>query len=335
MEFLFHLLTIILSILLIGSSIIASSNYKHIEIHAISSSSSFISATSHEIFAKILVDYAIEALQDEDRNRSIKYLIAANQELTNSSESRNPTYNVEPMSIVEYLVQLMQNSINSTSEGIAGITNNKALVYLNLVDSQLSDKLNEVTANSTLAKHSLASYANHRYGIRVLYPYYWSIDGTSYHTGRIGTQIVSFFLPSASIDLPIISIGMDNLSRSLTHRHVSISEYLNLSLSNKNSTGFPGFKLLEGNVSNQNTTVNNNSYNSKPFGQSNMYTIVWTYAHPTYGLRKSIEFGTVISGSKGFFIDYTSSATKFLKYLHVTRAILASFENSMPQYRVK
>jgi hypothetical protein len=63
-----------------------------------------------------------------------------------------------------------------------------------------------------------------------------------------------------------------------------------------------------------------------------MYTIVWTYAHPTYGLRKSIEFGTVIIGSKGFFIDYTSSATKFLKYLPVTRAILASFENSMPQY---
>lgn len=153
-----------------------------------------MSATSHEIFAKILVDYAIQALQDEDRNRSIKYLIAANQELTNSSESRNPTYDVEPMSIVEYLVQLMQNSINSTSEGIDGITNNKALVYLNLVDSQLSDKLNEVTAaNSTLAKHSLASYANHRYGIRVLYPYYWSIDGTSYLTGRIGTQIVSFF----------------------------------------------------------------------------------------------------------------------------------------------
>lgn len=292
----------------------------------------------HDISVKILVDYAIQALQDGDRSRSVKFLLAADQEFVNSSELINSTYNIEPKFIVEYLVQLMQNSTNRTGVSVGGITNNKALVYLNLVDSQLSDKLKELTDNSPLARNSVASYANHRYGIRVLYPYYWSIDGTSYHTGRIGTQIVSFFLPSASIDLPIISIGIDNLSQSLTHRPVSISEYLNLSLSNKNSTGFPGFKLLEGNVSNQNTTVNNNnnnSNNSKPFGQSNVYTIVWTYTHPTYGLRKSIEFGTVISGSKGYFIDYTCSATKFLKYLPVTRKILASFENSMPQHTVK
>jgi hypothetical protein len=287
-------------------------------------SPSFKSATSNNIITKILVDSAIQALQDGDRNKSIKFLLAADQEIVNASESRNSTYGVDPRYIVEYLVQLMQN------ESGPGITKDKALVYLDLVDSQLADQLNEPDSNSTLATHSLLTYENQRYGIRVLYPYYWSIDGISYHTGKIGTQIVSFFLASASIDLPIISIGIDNLSQSLTHRPVSISEYLNLSLSHKNSTGFPGFKLLEGNVSNQDTAFSDIKNNSKPFGQSNTYTIVWTYTHPTYGLRKSIEFGTVTGGSKGFFIDYTSSATKFLKYLPVTRKMLASFENTMP-----
>jgi hypothetical protein len=290
-------------------------------------STSLKPATSNDILIKILIDYAIQALQDGNRSKSIKYLLAADQEFINESESRNSTYDIDPRYIVEYLVQLMQ------TDGGPGITNNKALVYLNLVDSLLADKLNKLSANSVLARNSLVKYENQRYGIRVLYPYYWSIDGTSYHTGKIGTQIVSFFLPSTSIDLPIISIGVDNLSQSLTHRPVSISEYLNLSLLHKNSTGFPGFKLLVGNVSsqNQNTIIsnNNNNNNSKPFAQSNLYTIVWTYTNPTYGPRKSIEFGTVTGGSKGFFIDYTSSATKFLKYLPVTRKVLASFENSM------
>jgi hypothetical protein len=322
-----HLLaTLLLSLLLGWATITNYNNNNHIDTYATTdnraANSPSIKSTSNDIITKILVDSAIQALQDGDRNKSIKFLLAADQEFVNASESRNSTYGVDPRYIVEYLVQLMQN------ESGPGITKDKALVYLNLVDSQLADQLNEPNSNSTLATHYLLPYENQRYGIRVLYPYYWSIDGTSYHTGKIGTQIVSFFLPSAGIDLPIISIGIDNLSQSLTHRPVSISDYLNLSLSHKNSTGFPGFKLLEGNMSNQDSTINNINNKSKPFGQSNMYTIVWSYTHPTYGLRKSIEFGTVTGGSKGFFIDYTSSATKFLKYLPVTRKMLASFENN-------
>jgi len=322
-----HFLATLLLSLLLGWATFTNYNNNNIETYAttdnrVANSPSLKSATSNNIITKILLDYAIQALQDGDRTKSIKFLQAADQEFVNASESRNSTY--DPRYIVEYLVQLMQN------ESGPGITKDKALVFLNLIDSQLADQLNEPNANSILVTHSLLPYENQRYGIRVLYPYYWSIDGTSYHTGKIGTQIVSFFLPSASIDLPIISIGIDNLSQSLTHRPVSISEYLNLSLSHKNSTGFPGFKLLEGNMSNQDTAFNNIKNNSKPFGQSNMYTIVWTYTHPTYGLRKSIEFGTVTGGSKGFFIDYTSSATKFLKYLPVTRKMLASFENTIP-----
>lgn len=114
---------------------------------------------------------------------------------------------IEPSFIVEYLVQLMQNGTNS-------ITNNKALVYLNLVDSQLGYMLTESNSNATIPGDVLLTYRNQKYGIKMQYPYYWSIDGNSYPAGKIGIQVVSFFLPSGGSDLPIVSIGIDNLSKS-------------------------------------------------------------------------------------------------------------------------
>jgi hypothetical protein len=39
-------------------------------------------------------------------------------------------------------------------------------------------------------------------------------------------------------------------------------------------------------------------------------------------MRKSIEFGTIVGGNKGFFIDYTTSARMFLKYLPTTEKMI-------------
>jgi hypothetical protein len=92
--------------------------------------------TSHDILAKILIDNAIQAIQDGNRNMTIRALLVANQELASVIESEHSSLAIEPKFIVEYLLQLMQN-------GTGGVTNNKALVYLNLADSQLGDMLNE------------------------------------------------------------------------------------------------------------------------------------------------------------------------------------------------
>ncbi|HXX99106.1 MAG TPA: hypothetical protein VEL11_18610 [Candidatus Bathyarchaeia archaeon] len=261
----------------------------------------FTSRTSDDILAKVLIDEAIQALQNGNRTTAIKYLIAANQELNSGLE--NPSSAIEPSFIVEYLVQLMQTGTNS-------ITNNKALVYLNLVDSQLGCMLNESNTNTTIPGDVFLTYRNQKYGIKMQYSYFWSIDGNSYPAGKIGIQVVSFFLPSGGSDLPIVSIGTDNLSKSF-NLPVHLDEYLRLSLEYKNSTGFPGFKLIQSNV-NYNASSNNSTRSL--FG-GNVYTIIWSYNHPTYGMRKSIELGTIVGGNKGFFIDYTTSARKFLKYL--------------------
>jgi hypothetical protein len=46
-------------------------------------------------------------------------------------------------------------------------------------------------------------------------------------------------------------------------------------------------------------------------------------------MRKLVEFGTVINGNKGYFVDYAASIYKFSKYLPVAQAMKNSFEISI------
>jgi len=46
-------------------------------------------------------------------------------------------------------------------------------------------------------------------------------------------------------------------------------------------------------------------------------------------MRKLVEFGTVINGNKGYFVDYAASVDKFSKYLPVAQAMKNSFNISI------
>jgi len=59
------------------------------------------------------------------------------------------------------------------------------------------------------------------------------------------------------------------------------------------------------------------------------YTIVWTYTNPNYGIRKSIEIGTII-GNKGYFVDYTAAEGKFQNYMPLAQKMIKSFEVMNP-----
>ena len=128
-------------------------------------------------------------------------------------------------------------------------------------------------------------------------------------------------MPNASKGLPIIRIGIDNLTKEFPERQgkVDIFDYLKKALEGKNSKGFPGFKLIEYNLTT--TTAGNSTLADNHL----MYRIIWTYTHPTYGIRKSIEVGTVI-GNKGYFIDYTSNISKFSNYLQVVKKVISSLD---------
>lgn len=193
--------------------------------------------------------------------------------------------------------------------------NRDALIYLNLVEQQLG-RILLYTSNSTIAipPGTFLTYSNQRYKIRINYQYDWIIDGNSYPTGAGGVVITSFYLPDANVTgLPFFRIGVDNLTKEFSGLpSVSINQYLDRSLQHKNSTGFPGFKLIK---SDTNTNI---------LAGNHAYTIIWTYVHHNYRIRKSIEIATII-GNKGYFVDYTVADPKFNNYLPIVQKMINSF----------
>jgi len=265
--------------------------------------------------AKVLIDSAMQALQSGNIKKTVMHLGAAEQEvaLAATEDNRNNNTNnyssLEIILLVKDAIQSLENSNDTT----------KALVFLDLAERQLGEALlNIATANvsaatATIPRDTFLIYSNPSYGIRMQYQYNWVVEGTSYPTGAGGVQITSFYLPDTSIGLPYFRIGADNLSKEFPQSStISVNDYLNRSLQHKNSTGFPGFKLLESDI--QNSLAGNRAY-----------TIIWTYTNPTYGIRKSIEIGTII-GSKGYFVDYTAAEGKFQNYLPVVHKMISSFE---------
>lgn len=261
------------------------------------------STTTLTDLAKVLIDNAIQELQSGNINKTITYLRITEQELLSLSVTGNNNDRYQPIQSLSILLQDVIQSLENHDI-------NKALVYLNSADQQLGRTLSTAAPIPTGA---FLTYTNSKYGIKIKYQYNWIVEANSYPTGAGGIQIASFYLPDVGNGLPFIRIGVDNMSKEFPQLPVvSINEYLNRSLDHKNSTGFPGFKLIEYNT--------NNSLSG-----DRAYTIVWTYTHPTYGIRNSIEIATVL-GSKGYFVDYTVAAAKFSHYLPIAQKMIESFE---------
>ncbi|HZD35425.1 MAG TPA: hypothetical protein VE130_09495, partial [Nitrososphaeraceae archaeon] len=128
--------------------------------------------------------------------------------------------------------------------------------------------------------------------------------------------IASFYLPDVNNGLPFFRIGSNDLTKEFPNlQKVSINQYLHRSLAHKNSTGFPGFNLTESDTG------------TRRLAGNLAYTVVWTYANPSYGMRKSIEIATII-GSRGYFVDYSAATTDFSKYLPIADKMIESFQKT-------
>ena len=80
----------------------------------------------------------------------------------------------------------------------------------------------------------------------------------------------------------------------------------------KNSTGFPGFKLIQSNL-NYNASSKNGIRSL--FGGNNIYTIIWSYNHSTYGMRNNSR------RKQRILLHY---ARNFLRYLPTTEKMITS-----------
>ena len=285
---------------------------------------------------KILVDKAIQTFQNNSMNDVITHLRGAYAELMISAMDNNIKNKPAGLDALAFLLGhtiklLLEN--NTTT-----LPKNSSILYLNTLEEQLGqylpaissnvENLTNRTANTTFPKGPFLEYENDPYGLMVQYPYNWIIrinnnyslpSSSSYaHPQVIG----SFYLPNSTEGLPFFYIGVNsNLSKQFKQFPFTLQQYLNKSLqSKKNTSAFADFKLIEATAANQN---NNNNISLAGFPA---YKIIWTYNHPTYGMRKLMEFGTLVSGSKGYFVDYAASIDKFSKYLPVFESMKTSFK---------
>ena len=304
---------------------------------AAAATSTVATAMKLSTVAKILVDNAIQEFQSNNINNTITHLQGAEQELLSSIVIIGNNHNNSSASVSTSMAQpltillLVRNIIQSLDSGDYG----KGQKYLNLAEQELgrnisgvSSSLNPQTITSTFNATFnnsndnygfFSTYTNTKYGIKLQYPYNWVIEADDYATGaagQAGIQIASFYLPDVNNGLPFFRIGTDDLTKEFPNlQKVSINQYLHRSLAHKNSTGFPGFNLIESDTSNRRLADNL------------AYTVVWTYIHPTYGMRKSIEIATIL-GSRGYFVDYTADTTYFSKFLPVAEKMIESFQKT-------
>jgi hypothetical protein len=317
------MITILCSLLVFQSTVVVSLCGYATYIQPLGAAAATTTTTAIKLptVVKMLVDNAIQEFQSNNVNNTIIYLQGAEQELSsslavagnyrdNTNKNGNATISVSMPQQLTILL-LVKNTIQALDSG----DYENGHRYLNLAEQELGRNILDVSSSLNLQM----TYANTKYGIKLQYPHNWVIEADDYATGaagQAGIQIASFYLPDVNNGLPFFRIGTDDLTKEFPNlQKVSINQYLNRSLAHKNSTGFPGFNLVKFDTSNRRLADNL------------AYTIEWTYTHPTYGMRKSIEIATIFEG-RGYFVDYTAATTNFSKFLPVAEMMIESFQKT-------
>jgi hypothetical protein len=332
------IITILCAVLVFQSTVVVNLSAYAIYIQPVGTAAAAATAMKLSTVVKMLVDNAIQEFQSNNINNTITYLQGAEQELSssiaiagNNSNNNNSASVSTSMAQPLTILLLVKNIFQALDSG----DYEKAQRYLNLAEQELGRNILDVssslnpqtiisTSNATYNNSNsngnysfFSTYTNTKYGIKLQYPHNWVIEADDYATGaagQAGIQIASFYLPDVNNGLPFFRIGTDDLTKEFPNlQKVSINQYLDRSLAHKNSTGFPGFNLIESNT------------NNRRLANNLAYTIVWTYTHPTYGMRKSIEIATILEG-RGYFLDYTAATTNFSKFLPVAEKMIESFQ---------
>jgi hypothetical protein len=294
------------------------------------------------IVVKGLVDNGIQEFQNNNINSTITYLKAAEQELLSSlaivgnnknydNNSDNNSADVRTPIIQPLTISFL---LKSTIQSLDGGDCKNGRKYLNLAEQEFGRNILDVssslnpqtimgTSNTTLNNNNnnsyFSTYTNTKYGIKLQYPHNWVIEADDYPTGGAGSagiQITSFYLPDVNNGLPFFRIGTNDLTKEFPSlQKMSVNQYLQRSLAHKNSTGFPGFNLIESGIKNSQLAGNL------------AYTVIWTYTNPYYGDRKSVEIATII-GNRGYFVDYTAGTAAFSKYLPIAEKMIESFQKT-------
>ena len=244
------------------------------------------------VLIKISIDKAIQSYKNNSINNAISHLQAAHHQLLLSANSTKTT-----ISNIQTLLLLIVHTIGLISENNTNAeANNDSIMYLNALEEQLGPSVSTSYTRNVMTGTASNTFSKKLFlGLKIQYPYDWIIrinynyslpTASSYTHPQI---ISSFYLPNSTERLPFFYTGVNtNLSKEFKQFPFTLERYLHKSLqAKKNSSAFPDFNLIEASATNNNTLAGFPAYE-----------IVWTYKHPTYGMRKLMEFGTVVNGNK-------------------------------------
>jgi hypothetical protein len=290
----------------------------------------------NSILIKILIDQAIQSFQNNKSADSILHLHAAYDELVIFAKMNDRNI-VNARALGSTLINTLNSLSEENKSHYASATNNDSLILadFNALEDQVGrDLLHPLSIrNSTLTNVTSSAiptgtfliYHNDRYGASVQYPSNWSIriendlNLQQHKPDHFKSKVIaSFYVPRLSSGLPIFYIGINsNLSKRIAHFPITLKSYLDLAVKSKNLTNFPNLKIISSSLGDIN---NKNILSGSP-----AYKLVWTYVNPIYGLRKVMEFGTLVGKDTGYFIDYSASIERFNDYLPLVQKMKDTF----------
>ena len=274
----------------------------------------------NSILIKMLIDQAIQSFQNNKSADSISHLHAAYDELVIFAKMNDRNI-VSARALGSTLISTLNSLSEENKSHYASATNNNSLIIadFNALEDQVGrDLLHPLSIrNSTLNNATNAAiptgtflvYHNERYGASVQYPSNWSIriendsNLQPHKPDNYRSKVIaSFYVPRLSSGLPIFYIGINsNLPKRIGHSPITLKNYLDLAVKSKNLTNFPNLKIISislGDIKNKNI-----------LSGSPAYRLVWTYVNPIYGLRKVMEFGTLVGKDTGYFSDYLARSS--------------------------
>lgn len=289
----------------------------------------------NSILIKILIDQAIQSFQNNKSADSISHLHAAYDELVIFAKMNDRNI-VNARALGSTIISTLNSLSEENKSHYASTTNNNIIIAdFNALEDQVGRDLLHLLSipNSNLNNailpviptETFLIYHNDRYGASVQYPSNWSIriendsNLQQYKPDHFKSKVIaSFYVPRLSSGLPIFYIGTNsNLSKWIDHSPITLKNYLDLAVKSKNLTNFPNLKIISSSLGNIN--------NKNILSGSLAYKLVWTYVNPIYGLRKVMEFGTLIGKDTGYFIDYSASIERFNNYLPLVQKMKDTF----------
>jgi len=258
---------------------------------------------SSEPVMKVLIDDALQALQQGNTSKTIQNLQVVDQMISESNQ--NSSSLLATKLLIGNVIEALNN--NDTS---------RAVLYLNLTGQQLDVKIldNQTTGITPPTSNGLLTYNSPVFGIKIQYPSDWSLRQYAYNPA-VNNTLVGFFSPSKTAsELGNISGVSGNF---VPYLDIFVFPSKNVSLN----------EIVKGRINTINNSSNFAINESKPISlKGNQSAYIITYNSMSQGEHfKKMQVYTPFR-SNVYLITFTAQDALFSNYLQTIWKMINSFE---------